>query len=389
MKKLQTLAWLLAVLWSGIGYGQDSTALKNRAFQISFLTPLGSNGLDSWNCKNRFSINILGGYAGGVDGVELSSLGSVIRTDMRGAQFTGLGNIVLCNSWGAQFAGLLNLSLGHAEGAQFGGLANITVGKTKGFQASGLANISCDTMKGCQISGLVNLAKTGKVTQVSGLMNVSYANNKGAQLAGLANINTGRLSGVQVAGLFNYSTRLKGTQIGLFNVVDSIESGTVFGFLSFVRNGYMTVEVASTETMYGMLSFKTGTRSFYTVLSTGWGYRDQMSLFGWGFGVGTLIPVSKHVDIGIEGVCYQINEDEWFTQRVNLLNKLNLTVAWSVAKHFTIFGGPTWNVTVSDVWDQYGDPVTSHIAPYWVFNETTDNGYNVKMYPGAIVGMRF
>jgi hypothetical protein len=145
----------------------------------------------------------------------------------------------------------------------------------------------------------------------------------------------------------------------------------------------------STESLYGILSFKTGTRKFYNILSVGGGYRDGKSLFAWGYGVGTLVAISSKVDFGVEGLCYQVNEGEWHTSRLNLLNKVNLTVAWNIARHFTLFGGPTWNVTVSDVWDEFGDPIEAHIAPWSVFDETTDNGYNVKLYPGGILGFRF
>lgn len=55
--------------------------LESRAFQLSFITPSGTNGWESWNSNNKFSLNILAGYAGGVHGAEFSGLGSILRTD--------------------------------------------------------------------------------------------------------------------------------------------------------------------------------------------------------------------------------------------------------------------------------------------------------------------
>ena len=389
MNKFKTLMIAYTVVIPGFLQSQDSEQMKTKAFQVGLFTPLSTNGLDSWNCNNNFSLNILGGYAGGVDGVEFSSLVSVLKTDMVGAQFTGLGNIVLRDLKGTQFSGLYNIVDGEVKAAQFAGLINVNCSKTKGFQASGLINLSVDSLTGLQVTGLLNYSKGFKATQISGLTNVNSVNLKGAQIAGLTNINAGRLSGVQIAGLFNYTKMLNGTQIGTINYVDSLESGVPIGFLSFVRHGYMSFEISSTETMYGVASFKTGIRQFYNILSVGWGYRDGMSLFGWGYGIGTLIPAGNKVDIGIEGLCYQVNEGEWFTNRLNLLNKLNFTVAWNVSRHFTLFVGPSWNVAVSDVWDEVGEPIEAHIAPWSVFDETTDNGYNIKMYPGFIAGVRF
>jgi hypothetical protein len=398
----------------------DPTYMKSRAFQIGFVTPLGSNGINSGSISNNVSVNLLAGYAGGIDGVEFSGLGSVLKGNMTGAQFAGLGNIVLRETKGAQFsglfsiglgktkaaqfsgllnigldtikaaqfAGLLNMGMDEVKGAQFAGLANINTGKTKGFQASGFTNINTDTTIGLQITGAVNYAHGNKVSQVGGFVNITEGDNKGFQLAGFMNINTCRHSGTQVAGFLNYAKKLKGVQIGVFNYVDSLENGTPVGFLSFVKNGYSTFEIGSTETLYGVMSFKTGTKKFYNILSVGGGYREGFSLFAWGYGLGAFIPVSNKIGLSIDGICYQVNEGEWFTKRLNLLNKLNLNVSWLIAKHLSVYGGLSWNVTVSDITDDYGDPVDAHIAPFSLFNEIYEDHLEVKMYPGISAGIR-
>ena len=68
---------------------------------------------------------------------------------------------------------------------------------------------------------------------------------------------------------------------------------------------------------------------------------------------------------------------------------MTLTVAWNLARQLTLIGGPSWNVTVSDILDEFGNPIESSIAPWSVFDKTTDSGYNIKMYPGATFGVRF
>jgi hypothetical protein len=320
---------------------QDSAMMKTRYLQISFITPLGSNGLDSWNVINKFSVNMLAGYAGGVDGVEFSGLGSVLQGNLAGAQFSGLGNIVLKETKGVQFSGLYNIGTGNVTAAQFAGLANVNTANVRGFQAGGLANITAGRQDGCQL-----------------------------------------------AGFFNYAGKLRGVQVGVINYADSLEKGVPVGFLSFVKNGYMSFEVGATETLYGVMSFKTGTRQFYNILSLGGGSRNGLSLFAWGYGLGAFIPVGKKAGISIDGICYQVNEGEWFTERLNLLNKLNLTGSWKLANHLAVFAGLSWNVAVSDVTDMYGDHVVPNIAPWSVFDETYDDHINVQMYPGFSAGIR-
>ena len=318
----------------------DSTKDKTRAFQLSFVTPLGTNGLNSWNTTNKFSLNILTGYAGGLDGAEFTGLVSVLKSDMRGAQFAGLGHVVLGETKGAQFSGLFNVGLKSAHAWQFAGFINLVTKETKGLQCAGFTNIVTDS-----------------------------------------------LSGVQISGLFNFARKLNGVQIAPFNYVDSLEKGVPIGVLSFVKNGYIGVEFSATETMYGVFSFKTGVKKFYNILSVGAAYRDNMIVWGWGYGLGGMMTLAPKWDLAIEGMCYQMNEGEWFTNRLNLLNKLNVTASWKLSDHIALFGGLSWNVTVSDITDEYGDPVTPHIAPWSVYDETNGN-INIKMYPGITAGIR-
>ncbi|MCX6306305.1 MAG: hypothetical protein NT040_15175 [Bacteroidetes bacterium] len=372
MKKIAIAAIAMLFIASLSLNAQDSATMKVHTFQIGFITPLSSNGLDSWNRINKFSINILAGFAGGIHGVEFSGLGSVLKSDLRGAQFSGLFNIIS----------------GNAIGAQFAGLVNINAGKVNGFQTSGLVNINADTTSGLQSGGLLNYASGTKVTQFSGFSNIVSGNNKGFQIAGFINIVAKKCSGAQVAGFFNYTGKLNGVQIGFLNYTDSLEKGVPIGFLSFVKNGYSALEIGVTETLYGVMSFKTGTRQFYNILSIGGGTRDGLSLFAWGYGVGSFIPVGKKAGISIDMISYQVNEGEWFTNQLNLLNKIHVTASWKFAKHLTIFAGLSWNAAVSDITDEYGDIVVRHIAPWSVFDETYDDHINVKMYPGISAGIR-
>lgn len=326
--------------------------LETRTFQLSFITPLGSNGWDSWSIINKFSLNVLTGYAGGVHGAELSGLVSVLRADMRGAQLSGIGNIVLNRAHGSQFAGVTNIVMADMKGAQLSGVGNIVLGKARGAQFAGVTNIA---------QGL-----------------------NGSQFAGVANISAGVVKGSQVAAVFNYAKTLRGLQLGVFNYADSVESGVPVGILSIVKDGYRAWELGANESIYGTTSFKVGVRKFYSIFSVGGGHRKERALFAWGFGFGGLIPLIDELDIAIEGQGFHVNEGEWFTDGTNALGRVSASISWSVAKHLTLFAGPTWNVAVSNIKKENG----SAIAPWSVFDKTTEGGVNIKMYPGLMAGIR-
>lgn len=373
MKTLKTVTLLIMLALTTTMYAQEKPQMKKMPFHLSFVTPFGTNGMESWNTINNFSINLFGGYSGGLNGFEASGFASVLRSDMKGAQFSGFANADLGKSKGAQFAGFANYNKDEMQGAQFAGFVNTVSSSLNGFQSAGFANY----------------AMGGTMGQLSGFANINVGDLKGAQITGFANVNTGRVKGLQLSGFANITNKLAGTQIGFLNYVDSLESGTPIGFLSFVKNGYRTFEFATSETLHGIASFKTGTRHFYNIISVGGAYRNDQVLWGWGYGVGTLIDLTDKFDLGVELQAFHINEGEWYTANLNMLNKLTVQVAYEVSSNIEVFVSPTFNVVVSDTKDDIGAPTSSSIAPYTVYSNVNSNGYKVEMYPGLTIGVRF
>lgn len=147
-----------------------ATAQNNKVvnFQLSFISPFGTNGFQSHLVTNRVSVNLLGGH----------SYGNTT------AEFGGLYNVNMHLTKGVQFAGIVNYS-GRAENAtQFAGIANVT---TKGTVAA-------------QIGGIANVAETAAV-QIGGIINVAK-----------------RVTGIQI-GLINYADTCEGVAVGLVNIV--------------------------------------------------------------------------------------------------------------------------------------------------------------------------
>jgi len=422
MKTLFRNLVLLSILSFSLGVsGQDSVSMKTMPFQFSLVTPIGTNGLESWNTINNVSINIYGGYAGGLDGFEVSGFFNLLKSDMKGAQFAGFVNADLGVTQGAQFAGFVNYNHKALKGAQFAGFVNtvngdveaaqaagfvnVAVGKLKGAQFSGFANVitkdavsgqfsgfvntTVGNMDGFQASGFANYSHGNQMGQISGFVNMNTGSLKGLQASGFANINTGEVDGAQLSGFVNVTNRLKGVQLGVFNYVDSLESGLPIGLLSIVRNGYRSFEIGTSESLYGTASFKIGTEQFYNIFSAGLAVNNDKLLWAYGYGIGTQIPMSTKICLNIEALTYQVNEDEWQTKRLNLLNKFQVLASWQVAEHITLVGGPSFNVVVSDLNDNGIRLENSAIAPYSVWKKTYSNGNQVVLYPGFTLGVRF
>jgi len=391
------------LLSSHFSMAMTADSARVAPFHLSFITPLGTNGLDSWNTVNNFSLNLFAGFSGGLEGVEVGGFANGLRGDMRGVQIAGFCNNTLGEAEGAEIAGFWNYNHKNVKGFQASGFANVAVGYVDGFQASGFANyargtsfgqfsgfanLSTDKVYGVQASGFANVTTSNvKGLQGAGFANVAVGDIKGAQASGFANITTGRTEGLQASGFVNYSKYLKGVQVGFINFADSVEAGIPIGFLSFVKNGYLVMEIAGNESLLGAVSLKTGVRRFYNIISLGASIRDDRLLWGWGYGIGTMMPVTGRLSMSLEAISYHINEDTWYSGNINLLNRANLTIAYDLTPAFSIFAGPAMNVWITNV-DSHGNPYTGVPFDSWTLYSRAHHRTEVVIYPGVSAGLR-
>jgi hypothetical protein len=399
----------------------SSPAMLHRPFQISFVTPMGTNGMESGKYTNNFSFNILAGYAGGVDGFELGGFSNFISHDVtgmeiagfcntvmgqvKGGQISGFSNVCRKSMKGIQIAGFSNVIIDSAQVCQVSGFSNVVKGKTKGAQVTGFSNysngdsevaqiagfsnVTNGSVKGTQVAGFMNYAHTdSKDIQIAGFSNTTKGNLIGAQVSGFSNVVTGDITGVQVSGFFNYAKRVKGSQISFINVCDTIENGVAIGFLSIVKKGYRALEIGADETLYAQMSFKMGTEKFYNILSLGGSQKSNNLVWGWGYGIGTLMNISPRINLNIDAVAYHINYNDWWTDDINLLNKLKVNVSWKLNDKISVYGGPTYNVYVSNRIDNEGNLINNSVAPWTTYNRIIRNTI-VQMYPGFTAGIRF
>ena len=237
--------------------------LANSPFQASLLPGLSTQGMMSAQVVNKGSLNLVGGYTAGVDGVEIAGLFNLNKGNVQKLQLAGLLNVT--GGWvkGVQAGGLVNSVLDSIEGVQLAGILNDVRNNATGVQAAGVLNRDRKHFTGFQAGGLANLLSGDmKGTQVSGVLNKVSQSTRGVQIAGILNVTGRRLSGAQV-GLLNYAGRLHGFQIGLINVADS-SAGYGIGLLNLVRKGYHKISLYTNEVMNVNASIKTGNAKLYT-----------------------------------------------------------------------------------------------------------------------------
>ncbi|NJK84760.1 MAG: hypothetical protein HC906_01015 [Bacteroidales bacterium] len=80
-------------LFSFVIYAQEPDSVKKvLPFQFTFVTPLGTNGTESYKIINEFSMNALLGINGGVDGFEFGGFINIDQGDVKGGQIAGFSN---------------------------------------------------------------------------------------------------------------------------------------------------------------------------------------------------------------------------------------------------------------------------------------------------------
>lgn len=403
--------------------------VRQTTAQLSFLPAIGSNLKMGGLIENNFSLNVLAGYAYGVNKLEIGGLVNIIRKDVKGAQIAGVGNIVGQNTHGVQLSGIFNhnRSLGGVQmagvynmlkdslnGVQVAGMSNIVKGYMKGVQFSGVYNFSGESVEGTQVSGLVNLAakdvqavqvaglynKAGQVggTQIAGLANFSTDTVKGVQLAGLgnkaktvevlqlsgiANIANETVTGTQISGLFNYAQYVGGSQLGLVNIADSA-SGIPVGFFSFVKQGHHRLEFSVTEILPANIAFKTGVKKFYNIFTGGIGTWAGASRLSLGYGLGTERSLSEKVALNFEFTNHIIYEHLDFQKDFNSLMRLDINLVRTKSRSIGFSVGPSLNFMFTDIVDHETEQLNNPLAPYTLIDTEIGRGFGQMWIGGKV-----
>lgn len=318
-----------------------------RPYQVSVIPGISTNGKLNSQVVNNFSLNVFGGYAAGVNGLEIGGLFNIDKKDVQYVQAAGLFNTVGGALTGLQVGGISNTVLDSARGVQAGGVHNFTKDKFSGVQIGGVYNHTGASLDGVQAAGVANF--------------VNHS-TRGAQIAGVANISSREVRGAQIAGVFNYTNRLKGVQIGLINVSDTSE-GYSIGLINIVFKGYHKLSLSTDEVLQANAAFKTGNEKLYNIFLGGYNFHPDEKAWAFGYGLGSELSISRRFSLNPELSSRYLYLGSW--EYLNLLNRASLLLNFRIAKNIAVYAGPAYSVFVSDQQDKisgykYPIPSTGH-----------------------------
>lgn len=319
--------------------------LANSPFQASLLPGLSSHGIFSSQVVNKASLNLLGGYTAGLDGVELAGLFNISKNDVRYVQLAGLSNVVGGSMEGFQAGGLFNSVLDSMQGFQVGGLGNDVRKSVGGWQAAGVFNHVRYNLNGMQVAGVSNMVSN---------------HARGLQIAGVGNITLKEMRGIQIGGVFNYSKNLKGLQIGLINMADT-SSGFSLGLINWVSKGYHKLSLASTDVFNQQLAIKTGNPKLYSMLMAAGNFSGNDKVYSAGYGLGHQMNLNKWLSASAELSAQGIYVGHW--DYPNILGKAQLNVQFRLLKGLELFAGPSYSAYHTDPLSQTAAGYKTNIAP--------------------------
>jgi len=258
---------------------------------------------------------------GKMNGAQIGGFGNICTQNVEGLQIAGFGNIAKKGVSRFQIGGFFNTAKEHVGGMQIAGFANVCNGNVNGFQVSGFGNFAHDSVGGMQIGGFINKAK----------------NVETGQIAGFINIATSEIKGLQLSGFLNISQQMNGLQFGVVNISKN-GNGVPIGLFSYMKEGYRSLGLASTEFMPLTFTAKTGVRKFYNIFSVG----ANQNTWGYAYGIGGTKMWSGYFGRTIEANFWQIHEYGNMIFDTNLLTRFSYQIDFAT-KIFTLKAGPAYN----------------------------------------------
>lgn len=416
-------------------YSQTNTSkddLLYRQVRITLVPGLGTNGIDAPRYSAKFSLNLLAGYHGGLDGYELglvninqyfsrglqAGLLNASGGEMSGIQFSAFGNLSSGPQSGIQISGMANISGSSIQGIKFGGFGNISSADMHGIQAAGLMNISRGMqglqfagignlsdgeMQGIQFSGIFNIAsRSSQGILISGITNISGESTQGIHLSGITNIsdesrgiggagilNISRtFQGIQFAGVANIAEEGEGIQIGLVNFADRFR-GVPVGLVSYYGNGRKNLDLWFNDGGFTHLGLTFGTHDVYNRPSIGFNpFIPDRNVWSLSWSIGTYRTLddawnrprlrdyfSTH-DFTIQ----RIFDDRW-SSTPNAIFSYKYLLGKNITPKTSLYVGPSLNLQVSK------QPGNSEYTWYSI-TESSRADRDVRFWIGFTAGLR-
>lgn len=255
----------------------------------------------------------------------------------------------------------LNLIAGHAgslRGVEMGAVANTLGRSMHGVQMAGVTNIVGGPATGAQMAGVMNVA--GDVG--------------GAQL-GVLNIG-GDVDGAQV-GVVNIARRVRGVQLGVVNVSDDVTLPV--GLINVVREGQIHMQAWASDTAVANVGLKLGSKHVYTLLAVGLDPLSEEMRWNTSAGLGVMLPVGPGW-VSLDGLVSNRYRMDKVANDSMLHTQVRLLGGWQLAKHLSVFAGPTLNVL-----NDFGSREEVSFGSEWMRWSGKDG--RVQVWPGLVAGI--
>jgi uncharacterized protein YjbI with pentapeptide repeats len=389
------LLGLFAIL---IAFSSAQDDYIDRPFTFTFFPPVSTNGMEFWKVRTKFSLSIIGGAVGQLDGLELASVFSIEKDMARGVQVSGVFNLI-GNSFegihmtgganivgkklkGLQMAGGVNIVGEIGKGIQLAGGVNIIGKALEGIQIAGGANIVGENCKGVQIAGGANIiGEMSEGIQISGGANIVGENMKGIQITGGVNITGNEFNGLQMAPV-NIAKSVKGFQLGVVNISEEMD-GEALGVITITKNGQVHINAWTDEVAPINLGFKLGTKRIYNLYGLGMKSSGDSTYIIFNGGLGWHQPLNQFfLNFEVTGgpIRRRFSFRNWENTR---LSRLRIIGGWQVIPKLAITAGPTINVYYSKERDGSDLPIydatiySTHSGNWWV-----------RIWPGFAAGIQ-
>ena len=380
MNTVRLLVTVLILVAGSAAANESSRQYVYRPLSVAFVPGFSTNGPASPYVRSNFSLNIIGGNLGRLQGAELGGVFNIEEDEVLGYQAAGVFNVLGGGFTGLQQAGVFSIVGGRFGGVQQAGVINVVDSGFFGLQMAGVVNVAGGSFVGAQMAGVANVVGRGfGGAQLAGVVNVAAEQMSGLQLAGVVNV-ADEFSGAQI-GLVNIAGRGRGLQLGLVNIAEEMD--VPIGLLSIVRNGQFHVNAWASEFSLVNVGIKTGSKTIYNVFMLGCQPGGDSTRLLAGLGIGGHIPLNRFfvdIDLLSHGV---FSGPDWFPEGgSDLLSSLRVTGGWQLADGLALTAGPTMSVWVSERED--GSAVPFYDAPLYQWHGSE----NVRIWPGFTVGLQ-
>ena len=341
-------------------------------FQMSLIPGVSSKGIFNSQTISNFSLNLIGGYTAGIEGLEIAGIFNINKRDVKSVQVAGIFNIVGGSSSGFQVGGIYNKVYKNVNGLQVGGIYNHVNGHVNGLQIGGIYNHVADSVD-AQIGGIANHARNSSIFQIAGIVNHS-SDQAGFQLAGITN--TAENVNHQISGIFNRAKTVNGFQFALINSAES--NNYPIGLLNFIKNGEKNLTFAIDESGFTHFGFRSGGGKMYGIFGLAYQLREVDTPYALEVGMGIHLVPDHRFSLDTEFVALTASD---FIAVNNHIQSFRLLPGLNLGDHFRLFAGPSLNFA-------FLDPGQENFTDGWnILDKTTSTGI-YRSYGGVTGGLQ-